>query len=71
MISSSTSDISTGRVGFCLMNAAAERTDAFEARRFLAQADAALAWRKELSTEHLAQLRRSEADIDAAFEGIA
>lgn len=53
------------------MNAAAERTDAFEARRFLAQADAALAWRKELSTEHLAQLRRSEADIDAAFEGIA
>jgi hypothetical protein len=41
-----------------------------EARRFWAQADAALEWRKGLSTERLAQLKRHEAEVDAAFDGI-
>lgn len=47
-----------------------EAIDALEADRFWAQADAALAWRKGLSSEHLAQLKQREAEIDAAFDGI-
>ena len=41
-----------------------------EADRFWAQADAALAWRKGLSAEHLAELKQQEADVDAAFDGV-
>ncbi len=44
--------------------------EAFEAARFWAQADAALAWRKGLSTERVAQLKQREAEVDAAFDGI-
>jgi hypothetical protein len=47
-----------------------EAIDALEADRFWAQADAALAWRKDLSSEHLAQLKRQEAKIDAAFDDV-
>jgi hypothetical protein len=41
-----------------------------DADHFWAQARAALAWRKGLSPEHLAQLKQHEAEIDAAFDGI-
>jgi hypothetical protein len=47
-----------------------EAIDALEAGRFWAQADAALAWRKGLSAERLAELKQQEAEIDAAFDGV-
>jgi hypothetical protein len=47
-----------------------EAIDALEADRFWAQADAALAWRKGLSAERLAELKQQEAEVDAAFDGI-
>ena len=47
-----------------------EAIDALETDRFWAQADAALAWRKGLSAERLAELKHREAEIDAAFDGI-
>jgi hypothetical protein len=50
------------------MNATIE---ALEAARLWAQADAALAWRKGLSTEHVAQLKQRAAEVDAAFDGVA
>ena len=48
----------------------AEAISDVEAGRFWVQADAALAWREGLTTEHLAQLKQHEADVDAAFDGI-
>jgi hypothetical protein len=47
-----------------------EAIDALEADRFWAQADAALAWRNGLPAERLAELKQSETEIDAAFDGI-
>jgi hypothetical protein len=47
-----------------------EAIDALEADRFWAQADAALAWRKGLSAERIAELKQYEAEIDAAFDGV-
>ena len=47
-----------------------EALDALDEQRFWAQAEAAAEWRRTLPPEVLAERRRREAELDAAFDGI-
>lgn len=47
-----------------------EAIELLERQRFWAQAEAAAAWRAQLSEAEQAQRRAAEADIDAAFDGV-
>jgi hypothetical protein len=47
-----------------------EALDVLEASRFWAQADAAAAWRRSLSSSELERLTAQETEVDSAFDGI-
>ncbi len=47
-----------------------EALDALESQQFWAQAEAAQAWRRSLRPSHRAKLEASEAEVDAAFDGL-
>lgn len=56
--------------GATLEDTIIEALDALEEREFWAQAERAAAWRAALPAERREAIRRREAEIDAAFDGI-
>lgn len=47
-----------------------EALDALDGARFWAEAEAAAAWRRQLTDDARAALEASEAEVDALFDGI-